>query len=235
MHPEVPGGDPALPVWAALNLTSPDEPQQFLASLLEKDNGRLLHFYFVLSQLDANRQRFFTASLQRTKAFYEAFRQSSQVVGALSRDMTLTSISDLFRELPLDESGRVLFPGGPDVWLAAKNRAASSMLTAHLASRRAQMSAVPIYAIAEGDALRQPKLLDTLAGLVTDSGGLVFHVERANELDEVFATIAHDVENTYLLAWKLPENAGRAFRTVKITITEAPGAQIRTRRGYLPN
>ncbi len=85
-HLELPGGDATAPVWAELaglpakqNIQT--NPQPFLIALLDKDEGRLLRFYFVLSQLDSARQRYFTASPKRTRSFYEAFRQSSQIAG----------------------------------------------------------------------------------------------------------------------------------------------------------
>jgi len=123
-HVEVPGGDAAEPIWAAALGEAPtaarSDPQRFLLALLNKDEGRFLHFFFVLSQLDSARQRFFTANPKRTKAFYQAFSQSSQVEARLSRDVTLSSIEELFRELPIDQAGHVLFPGGPEVWRRAK-------------------------------------------------------------------------------------------------------------------
>ncbi len=122
---EVPGGDSAFPIWTALANVSPNDSGRFLRALLEKDDGRLLHFYFLLSQLDYNRQRFFTANQKRTTSFYEVFRQSTQIGGRQSRDYGSASLEDLFRELPLDEQGRMLFPGGPEVWLVAKNKSTS--------------------------------------------------------------------------------------------------------------
>src|SRR6185369_4284333 len=67
---QVPGGASAAPVWAALVKAQPSDPRRFLRELLDKDDGKLLRFYFLLSQLDMRRQRFFTASAKRTTAFY---------------------------------------------------------------------------------------------------------------------------------------------------------------------
>ena len=138
------------------------------------------------------------------------------------------AIAGVSRDLQIRKGKKalVLFTDGADN---------SSMLTAPVASRRARLSGVPIYAIAEGDALTDSRLLETLKSLASDSGGLVFRLDRASQIDDAFSTIVGDLRNTYLLAWKLPENAGHAYRPVRITVPGVPGARIRARQGYIPN
>jgi Ca-activated chloride channel homolog len=173
----------------------------------------------------------FNSSVQLAQPFTTDKRRIKQAV-LQARAHGTTALFDAVASVSRDLQTRkgkkamVLFTDGADN---------SSMLTALSASRRARLSGVPVYAIAEGEALTDAKLLDTLKTLASDSGGLVFRLDRPNQIDDVFATIVGDLRNTYLLAWKLPENAGRAYRTVKVNVTGAPGARIRTRQGYLPN
>ncbi|MCC6589905.1 MAG: hypothetical protein IT168_24645 [Bryobacterales bacterium] len=122
---DVPGGDIAAAVWAELLNAGPSDPRKFFRALLDKDDGKLLQFYFRISQLDTRRQRFFTASLRRTRAFYESFRNSEQGQGKRARLFGMASLEDLFRELPIDADGRLELPGGPEVWMVAKNRSNS--------------------------------------------------------------------------------------------------------------
>jgi len=138
------------------------------------------------------------------------------------------AISGVSHDLQLrtGKKAMVLFTDGADN---------ASMLTAPGAARRARLSGVPIYAIAEGDALTNPALMETLKALAADSGGLVFRLERSNEIDAVFSTIVRDMSNTYLLAWKLPENAGHALRRVGISVIGVPGVRIRAKQSYQPN
>jgi len=110
----------------------------------------------------------------------------------------------------------------------------ASTLNASGASRRARLSGVPIYAIAEGDALRDHALIKTLEDLATDSGGRVFRLDKTGKIGEVFSAIVADLNHTYLLAWKLPENAGQAWRPLKINVTGEKDARIRARQGYYP-
>jgi tetratricopeptide (TPR) repeat protein len=122
---QVPGGDAAAPVWAALTKAQPSDPRRFLRELLDKDDGKLLRYYFLLSQLDMRRQRFFTASQARTAAFYEVFRDSAQVERRIGRTFGAASIEDLYREIPIDGEGRLEFPGSPEVWMLAKGKSGS--------------------------------------------------------------------------------------------------------------
>ena len=122
---QVPGGDAAAPIWAALTKAQPADPRRFLRELLDKDDGKLLRYYFLLSQLDMRRQRFFTARQARTAAFYEVFRDSDQVEHKIGRTFGTASIEDLFREIPIDSEGRLEFPGGPEVWMLAKGKSGS--------------------------------------------------------------------------------------------------------------
>ena len=110
----------------------------------------------------------------------------------------------------------------------------ASMLTAPVASRRARLSGVPVYAIAEGEALTNPALLEILKSIATDSGGMLFRVDRASDIDAAFSAIVRDLRNTYLIAWKPPENAGRAYRPIRIAVQGVSGVRIRTRQGYYP-
>ncbi len=122
---QVPGGAQAEAAWSALLHAQPGDPRKFLRAVLDKDDGKLIRFYFLLSQLDLPRQRFFTASAKRTTAFYEQFKDSVQGSNKFSRTFGSASIEDLLRELPIDEQGRMEFPGGPEVWMVAKTKSNS--------------------------------------------------------------------------------------------------------------
>ena len=117
----VPGGAPALPFWEDVVGASPREPARFIASLLQKDEGKLLAYYHLVARLRVPNQRFLTRSATRLKTFLEAFpfaeRQSLKVHRFARHDV---QFEDLFRQLPLDAQGNIDFPGGPDVWRFTK-------------------------------------------------------------------------------------------------------------------
>jgi hypothetical protein len=62
-HVVVPGGTRAEAIWASLVGEGPAQPGVFFRALLERDEGKMLAFFFVLSQLDRPHQAFFTANL----------------------------------------------------------------------------------------------------------------------------------------------------------------------------
>jgi VWFA-related protein len=113
-----PGGPEALSVWKKLVGADPAEPTGFFRALLAKDGGRLAVFYFTLSQVDAKHQRFFTADAARAQRFYE-WRKESPDMQVLGAQMPGNWRRDLFGRLPLEESGRVRFPGGRAAWSAS--------------------------------------------------------------------------------------------------------------------
>jgi hypothetical protein len=54
----VPGGAPAVPLWEDLTGASVSAPAQFLANLLERNNGRLAYFYSTAAAADVAHQSF---------------------------------------------------------------------------------------------------------------------------------------------------------------------------------
>jgi hypothetical protein len=130
-HAAVPGGAAAEPLWARLTGAPPSDPARFFRALFEKDQGRLLIWFFQLSQLDAAHQRFFTASAHRMDAFYEAFSQSDDVRGRAGKLSRANGFSDFLRSIPL-QGNSVLFPGSPAVWMVTNGRRVDAQKTAKM-------------------------------------------------------------------------------------------------------
>jgi tetratricopeptide (TPR) repeat protein len=131
-HAAVPGGLKAEAIWTQFAGANPQQPGAFFRALLEHENGRLLAFYFALSELDRQHQAFFTASLERTQHFYQLFATSEDMLRHQSSTSRDWSFADLLRSVPLDEQGHVDFPGSAEVWTVAKGRNTSDAQTAKL-------------------------------------------------------------------------------------------------------
>ena len=116
-----PGGARADAVWRGLSGADPSDPARFFAALFEKDGGKLLEFYATLAQLDGAHRRFFTASLERAEAFYRVQRDVPQYAMRQGGGFGRGPFVEFLRSVPLDDAGRVRFPGGPQVWLSAKD------------------------------------------------------------------------------------------------------------------
>ena len=132
----VPGGPPALSFWEDVVGASPREPARFIASLLQKDEGKLLAYYHLVARLRVPNQQFLTRSVTRLKTFLKAFPfTESQALKAHRFARHDVQFEDMFRQLPLDAQGNIAFPGGPDVWRSSKTAANSPRPTRSLRQR----------------------------------------------------------------------------------------------------
>jgi len=100
--------------------------------------------------------------------------------------------------------------------------------------QRAKSAGVPVYTIAQGDALKSPELLKQLGTLSKSTGGVAFRISGPNEIRKVFETVAQDLMHGYLLAFQPPASEGHTWRTVDITLSDSRNRKIRAREGYFP-
>ena len=139
---EVPGGETARPVWASLAGTDPSAGVAFFQALLHKDDGRLISFFYTLSQLDVEHQRFFTRSTSRAQRFYELFRGSFEMRHGGDTRLTGGGFAQFLHEVPLNDDLSVDFPGAPEVWMVAKGLKVSSGSVAKM-TRKLKRKAAP--------------------------------------------------------------------------------------------
>jgi len=123
-HAVVPGGRAAEGIWTNLAGTSPAQPGTFFRSLLQKDNGKLLAYFFMLSQLDSRHQSFFTANQSRTSQFYKFLADSEELRRGLS-GLAYSAFPQFLRSVPLDAEGHMDLPGSSEVWMVAKGHSSS--------------------------------------------------------------------------------------------------------------
>lgn len=137
-HAAVPGGAKAEPIWANLAGADPAQPGPFFAALLRQSEGRLLAFFFTLSQLDRQHQTFFTSSLSRTAQFYKFFSETEEMKRGASSMIGNSAFMEVLRSIPLDAEGHVDFPGSAEVWMVAKGRSSSATQTAKMLNKVAK-------------------------------------------------------------------------------------------------
>jgi Ca-activated chloride channel homolog len=109
-----------------------------------------------------------------------------------------------------------------------------SVLTHEIAMQRAKSAGVPIYTIAQGDALKTPVLLKQLATLSKTTGGVAFTISGPGEIRKVFATVSRDLMHGYLLAFQPPPVEGHTWRTLEVTLQDTRNRKVRAREGYFP-
>ncbi len=214
------------PLTCALLLDVTGSMQSFMPALRsavmrfidELPNGGAVAVYTFNTTLRVN-QEFTTDRKSAKQAVMRAVAGGSTAL--------FDSISKVARELAQRKGKKclVVFTDGNDN---------ASALSAVAASRQARRSGIPLYVIAEGEALRQPELLKTLEELAGVTGGLPFRLYKPQKIGDIFAEISRNLDHTYLLAWKLPEAAGTSWHPIRIAVSGADGAVIRTRQGYWP-
>jgi tetratricopeptide (TPR) repeat protein len=139
---EVPGGTKAASAWQNLTGATPANAFPFFQALLNKDEGRMIAFFYSLSQLDYPHQQFFTRSPERLKRFYDLFRESADMKRGGEHRIGRGSFVEFMREVPLNEDLTVDFPGSPEVWMVAKGRKATISEVAKL-NRKLKRAVAP--------------------------------------------------------------------------------------------
>ncbi len=134
----VPGGDNALAVWTRLLGPSPRDAKGFFHALFEKDRGRMAGFYAVVAKSDSAHQRFLTRSPEDALRYYALFRDPYMVMRPGDTPHG-TWPPSYFQDLPLDQAGRLRFPGARLAWTNAAD--ADAKLLAGFGSPEALIAA----------------------------------------------------------------------------------------------
>jgi predicted Zn-dependent protease len=190
-HAAVPGGLKAEPIWATLAGADPAQPGPFFAALLRQSEGKLLAFFFTLSQLDRPHQAFFTSTSSRTSQFYKFFSETEEMKRGASSMIGNSAFMEFLRSIPLDADGHVDFPGSPEVWTVAKGRSTNANQTAKMLNKVAKAAAPDVedeillrlvQTHYKGKLTKQTELANFLAVARIDA-------HRAKPLDEQSALI----------------------------------------------
>ncbi len=143
------------------------------------------------------------------------------------RTALFDSISQVAREIARRGGKKVIvaFTDGADN---------ASVLAASSAMARARKIGVPVYTVAQGEALQNRELVRQLKEIARHTGGQSYSVSSSREIDEVFQDIAADLRHTYMLSYKAPPSADRKWRAVQVDISGGQGFRIRAKQGYFP-
>jgi Ca-activated chloride channel family protein len=111
----------------------------------------------------------------------------------------------------------------------------SSLLTAGGAIAQARKVGIPLYAIAEGEATHSSELGKVLNELSENTGGVAYRVKKADEIEEIFQTIASNLRHLYLLSYKpLSDSSDGRWRKIDIQISGVQDYRLRAKQGYFP-
>jgi len=108
----------------------------------------------------------------------------------------------------------------------------ASTLTANLAIERAKARGIPIYTIAQGEALTHPELIRQLANISQSTGGTPFQIRTLSDIAVVFQKVTQDLLHGYLLAFQTVPGDNRVWRKIEVVLSGRKGLQVRAREGY---
>ena len=110
----------------------------------------------------------------------------------------------------------------------------ASELNATSAVNRAKKLGLPLYTIAEGEALRSPQLKKLLKELSESTGGVSYEVRKAGDTEVVFREISRNLQHLYLLSYRPPTGAGKGhWRKVEVAVKGQGNYRIRAKQGYI--
>jgi Ca-activated chloride channel family protein len=110
----------------------------------------------------------------------------------------------------------------------------ASILNRESAARRARKAGVPVFAVAEGAALKDSAAADLLHQLSRDTGGRMYKAQQPKDIDKVFDSIADDLHSGYLLAFPAPtEEKAVPWHELQVRVNDtAKPLTVRARTGY---
>lgn len=111
----------------------------------------------------------------------------------------------------------------------------ASVLHASAAVGRAKKVGIPVFAVAQGEALSQSKLFKLLKEISTATGGEVYAARRPDQIKEVFADVSTQIQHIYLIGYYAPPAAGDKWHAIKVAVKTPEAREIRAREGYYPD
>jgi Ca-activated chloride channel homolog len=172
----------------------------------------------------------FSGKLQRLQNFTTNRLAAKQAV-LRTRAEGATALFDSISEAAQEIAGRagkkalVVFTDGADN---------ASLLTARSAVQRAKKAGVPVYSVAEGEALANPRLLSQLKELSASTGGQSHRAGDTSEIGGVFHAISEDLQHTYMLAYKPPPANDGKWRAIRVAVKGVKEPKLRAKEGYIP-
>ncbi len=190
----------------------------------------------VLSLIDAFRENdwfavyTFNTTVRRISALsQEKAAAKRAVLGTMAYGATalFDSLDAVLTDLMIEKGKKavIVFTDGQDN---------SSYLYSSAVVRRTRSLGIPIYAIAQGEALKDPELLKLLATIGVSTGGRAYQVRKSSDFDSVFAMITDNLRQGYMLGYVAPPATDPRWRTIQLAVKGVNRLRIHAREGYFP-
>lgn len=143
-----------------------------------------------------------------------------------------TALFDALSETAQDISKR---PGKKALVVFTDGEDNSSVLNANSAIDRAKKVGVPLYAIAEGEAVKSQNLKKLLEDLSQRTGGSTYQVNKSGDIELVFQKIAQDLQHLYMISYQPPSAPGDAkWHKIDVSVRGLRDYRVRAKEGYFP-
>ena len=140
-----------------------------------------------------------------------------------------TSLFDALAGVARDVSSR---PGKKAIIVFTDGNDNASILNIASASAGAKKSGVPVYTVAQGEALKNRDLVRVLEEIARTAGGRHYEARNPSTVAEVFDDILGEVQHTYFLTYK-PSNEGKGWHALRLLVGSPPrNLKISTKEGY---
>jgi Ca-activated chloride channel family protein len=173
----------------------------------------------------------FSASLRLLQDFTRDKSAAKRAVLGI-RTGGSTALFDAVAQVALDLSRRkgkkaiIAFTDGDDN---------SSYLNATVALARVRKVGVPLYTVAEGEALQSQSLLQQLVDISKRTGGFSYAAKKSRDVEDIFQGISRDLNHTYMLAYTAPQANNDKWRSIHLIVKGPKGYKVRAKEGYEPN
>ena len=144
-----------------------------------------------------------------------------------------TALFDALSQVAQDVAKR---PGKKTLIVFTDGDDNSSALNANAVVGRAKKAGIPLYAVAEGEAVRSRNLKKLLEDLSERTGGSTYQVSKAADIEKVFHMIAQDLQHLYMIAYQPPLTSGDgSWHKIDLSVRGLKDYRVRAKQGYFPD
>jgi len=141
-----------------------------------------------------------------------------------------TALFDSITQLAIDMEQR---PGKKVIVVLTDGGDNASVLNRYDAAERAKNSGVPVFAIAEGEALHDGAAASLLGDLARATGGAMYKANHSKDIESAFEEIGRQVRNGYLLAFRPGPNQSKSWHEIQVVIKNTTERlRVQARGGY---
>jgi Ca-activated chloride channel homolog len=189
--------------------------REFIGALRPEDS---VGVYAFTSELD---------ELQAPTTDHALARRALMRLRAGGKTALFDSVSDVAMQM-------AKWPGKKAIVLLTDGGDNASVLNRRTAAAAARKRGIPVFAVAEGDAVNDSAASGLLRELSEATGGRLYNARSPKDMEGVLQAIAKDLQFGYLLAFRAPEEEhAAAWHDLQVLVKNtAKPVQVRARTGY---